>query len=642
MKPKKTGSKIKNSRFNRFETIRFDAGTIDDKARTVPAAISSETKVQRYFGTEKLLHGDKNVNMERAIEGLPLLFNHNRDSLVGRAEDIRIEAGVMRANLVFSENPLADQVFKDVSKNFIRDVSVSGIINNYKDVKGGIEVTRWTPHEVSIVTVPADSSVGIHRELGKREVTFMSDDTKGKKSKTVVQRVDAKLELGISAGIKHEMERANSIREIFARHAGNEHATALMDQCLADAEITPEYATRALLDLQANKNYIPTSTATQSNQAANISAGQDESDKLSRAMEDAILVKGGIETDEKTIAQVNSSDIRSMSLLEMVKRTLGNQVHGLSEMDVAGKAFIRNVGGHSTSDFPSIMENVANKAMAKGYTEAPSTWRIFCDIDSVSDFKKTNMITLSEFSDLELKPEGGEYQYGTLKDKKEQIGVQTLAKGFSITREALINDDIGILTSAPKAMGVAANRSIEAMVYTIFLSNPQLLEDGKAVFHAGHDNIGTAGPPSEATLDEMRVLMGTQKGLLNSAAKGKKSTALIGARPKYIICPLAMELAMKRLMMAEYISADLQPNMVRNMAEVVSSPYLDVDSATRYYMLADKAGTDTIKVAFLKGNQTPYLARRQGWNVDGLDYHVRVDVGAAWMDFRGAVKNDGA
>jgi hypothetical protein len=82
-----------------------------------------------------------------------------------------------------------------------------------------------------------------------------------------------------------------------------------------------------------------------------------------------------------------------------------------------------------------------------------------------------------------------------------------------------------------------------------------------------------------------------------------------------------------------------RPNMVRGLVrDVVDTPRL---AGTAYYLLADKDEAPVIEVAFLDGNDTPFLDAQNGWNVDGAQYKVRLDYGTAAIDFRGGVKNAG-
>ncbi len=631
--PKKQ-NEIKQTTLNRNIELRFES--VNEDTRTVPAAISSEAVIKRWFGNEKLIHSEKSINMERAASGLPLLYNHDHSKPIGRADNVHLEDGVLRADLVFSENTLASEVYKDVQDRFLRDISIGYKINRYKDVKGGIEATRFTPLEVSVVTVPADHTVGINRNHETIEDNMENENENG--NETIVQSVNATHGLGVQAGIKQEVERSNGIRNIFSRHEDNAQAQELMARCLTDSTITPEAASMSLLDILAT-SAVPTATASRSSQEQ-IAVVEDEGDKFSDAITNELNGRAGNTEDDKKI----NTGLKSYSMMEMVRefgRKRGISMSGTRE-EIFSSVMSRSVGGHSTDDFPAIMLNVANKSMQRGFALASSTWQQWAGTMSVNDFRDHNIIALSEFSNLETKPEGGEYRYGTLRDKYEKVNVNTLAKGFSLTREALINDTMGMLSEAPSLMGESAARSIDDLAYATLTSNPVLNEDGKTVFHADHNNIGSAGVPTNGLIAELMQLMRMQKGLLsNSNAKlKKKGGSYLNIRPVYIICPVALEMTIKTILAAEFATDDRSnPNLIRNALKVVSDPRLDGVSTTAYYVLGEK---ETVKLAFLNGNKTPMLASKNGWDVDGIDYHVRLDVGAAWTDFRAATYNAGA
>ncbi len=379
---KKTPNRIKSESLQRDFRLVFDA--VEDESRTVPAAISSELSVKRWFGNETLLHTEKAINMERADNGLPLLYNHDHSKPIGRADNVQLVDGVLRADLTFSENTLASEVFKDVKDEFLRDVSLGYQIERYKDVKGGVEATRWNPLEVSIVTVPADHTVGINRNHETIEENMENENENG--NKTIVQEVGAQHTLGVAAGMKQEQDRANGIRSMFSAHMNITKAPELMERCLSDFSVSVEAARAELLDL-FSVGFEPTAKATETK----TEVGMESGDKLARAIEDTLSVRVGVETDEKIIAEVNSGGLRGHDIVSMARdfvTSQGRSVKGLDNMGILGSAFERIGGGHSTSDFPSIMANVANKSMSKGYNEAPTTWRQWASVGSVSDFKR--------------------------------------------------------------------------------------------------------------------------------------------------------------------------------------------------------------------------------------------------------------
>ena len=151
--------------------LHFDRAAINASTRTVAATLSSELPVSRDFGDEVLLHTPEAVDMTRAVNGLPLLFSHKRDQIVGRVEDIRLDKNKLRGLLRFSENTQANEVWRDVEAGILTDLSIGYKIEDMALDPAGAAwlATRWQPMEVSVVTVPADPSVGIGRSAPNSE-----------------------------------------------------------------------------------------------------------------------------------------------------------------------------------------------------------------------------------------------------------------------------------------------------------------------------------------------------------------------------------------------------------------------------------------------------------------------------------------
>ena len=104
--------------------VDLDTRAVDTTARTVPASLSSETPVRRWFGAETLLHTDDAVNLERATTGLPLLFGHDQTLPIGLIEDVRLDGDRLRGTLRFSNNARAIEVFRDVADGFLKSMSI--------------------------------------------------------------------------------------------------------------------------------------------------------------------------------------------------------------------------------------------------------------------------------------------------------------------------------------------------------------------------------------------------------------------------------------------------------------------------------------------------------------------------------------
>ena len=159
-------------------SIVMEAPVVDSEQRTITFPFSSTYPVERWFGNEVLSHDPGAADLSRLNDGAPLLYNHDTNQLIGVIERAWIDGGRGYVTARFSQNDLAQQVMGDVADNVLRNVSFGyRIMNMVSDGAEGdsatFTATRWSPYEVSLVTVPADPTVGIGREesAGDNEVT---------------------------------------------------------------------------------------------------------------------------------------------------------------------------------------------------------------------------------------------------------------------------------------------------------------------------------------------------------------------------------------------------------------------------------------------------------------------------------------
>lgn len=361
----------------------------------------------------------------------------------------------------------------------------------------------------------------------------------------------------------------------------------------------------------------------------------DSSDRFVQGATLGLMARVGMAGGER-------NEFTGLTMAELARESLhvrGVKASG-SRLDMVGQAFtaVRAAvpGMHSTSDFGSILANVAQKAMMKGYTEADETFEQWTARGSLSDFRAASRVDLGLFPALSKVEEGGEYTYGTLGDTGVSVVLATYGKMFAITRQAVINDDMDAISKIPTRMGRAAKRTIGNLVYGILTGNPTM-QDGVALFHSTHANLaGSGAAPSVTTLGAARVAMIRQPDLGGL-------TAGVGIRPKFILLPPELEDATTVLLNSQYdpsgTAGTLKPNSARNFATPVVDTRL---SGTAWYLAGDPNSVDTIEVDYLDGNDQPFMDQRDGWTVDGTEFKVRIDAGVKALHWRGLYKNPGA
>ncbi|MDP2358647.1 MAG: Clp protease ClpP [Beijerinckiaceae bacterium] len=363
----------------------------------------------------------------------------------------------------------------------------------------------------------------------------------------------------------------------------------------------------------------------------------DGRDRFKEGATRALMHRAGIAGGE--VNEFSGLTIRELARESLSRAGLNSAFNDPLLMAGAALSPMMSAGMHSTSDFVEILANIANKSMLKGYEEAEETFERWTARGVLVDFKPVRRIDLGLAPNLIEVPEGAEYQYGTMGDRGETIQLATFGRMFAITRQAVVNDDMNAFTRVPMRMGRAARRTIGNLVYAVLTTNAAMA-DGVELFHATHNNLaGTAAAPSVDSLDLARAAMAKQKD------KEGHATAL-NIRPRYFLVPVALEGKARVLMTSEKdpnaaVNA-AKPNHVNGLAEVVSDARLDAHSPTAWYLAADPNAHDTIEVAYLNGNSSPVLEQRDGWNVDGVEFKVRIDAGVKALGYQGLYKNAGA
>lgn len=419
-----------------------------------------------------------------------------------------------------------------------------------------------------------------------------------------------------SASFADEQTRLNGIKDLFAMFGGRHNE--LMITCLADANCSVDKAREQLLNTVAQQqNPEPSNKGNAHIYAGNGNIAGD-------SVRASVMARAGYQDYEKDNA-FNSMTLRELARASLTERGIG--VATYNPMQMIGMAFT-----HSTSDFGNILLDVANKAILLGWEENEETFEKWTKKGQLSDFKTAHRVGLGAFPSLRQVREGAEYKYVTLDDKGETIALATYGELFSITRQAIINDDMNMLTDVPMKFGRAAKATVGDLVYAVLIDNEKM-SDKKALFSADHKNMITGGMDVE-TISAGRTAMRQQK-------EGERT---LNIRPAFMLVPTTLETqAIQVVKSGSVKGADVNANIInpiRDLAEIIAEPRLDDASEKDWYM-ASRQGSDTIEVAYLNGIDVPYIDQLEGFTSDGVTTKVRIDAGVAPVDYRGLLKVTG-
>lgn len=366
--------------------------------------------------------------------------------------------------------------------------------------------------------------------------------------------------------------------------------------------------------------------ATQSAPIVNATVVADGVDRFVEGATRALLAKAGMQGGERN--EFSSLMLRELARMSLDKRGLKATSPDLLQM--VGTAFNPTMAGgmHTRSDFANVLSNVANKAMLTGFEEAGETFQQWTSTGSAPDFKAMSRVDLNLYPSLATVAEGEEYGLATMGDRGVTVQVAKYGNRFAITREAIINDDLAAFTAVPRKMGRAAIRTIGNLVYAVLSTNPTFA--GQTLFHADRTNLFTSAALSVTNLDAAISAMMIVRDPDAHATGG------LGIMPRYLIVPPQLRGLATVVTESEFDPAATQrvPNRVRGMVVPIADARLSAAAAT-WYLAADPAQVDTIEVTYLNGVTTPTLEQREGWNVDGVEFKVRMEAGVNILDWRG-------
>jgi hypothetical protein len=319
------------------------------------------------------------------------------------------------------------------------------------------------------------------------------------------------------------------------------------------------------------------------------------------------------------------------SFVEIAAECIGWRGRGLITQAVAGDIVTRAM--MSTSDFPGIFANVLNKTLLARYQLAAPTYRELAIERPFNDFRPHPQVRAGDFPLPLPLTETGEIRAGNSLDSSETASVVPYGVTFNISRQMIVNDELGAIDQILGSAGMAVMVFENTTFFTMFNANPTLLQDSVAVFAAGHNNLvasGSGAVPSIGTIGSARAAMRAQRSL---------SGYFLNIPPRIILTGPTQETVADQMVTAITPTLTTAVNPFSGRLRSVSDANI---SDTSWYLAAEAAQLPCFVYGFLSGFTGPRVRTEEPFGIQGIRVSLEHDFGVGAIDFRGFFKNAGS
>lgn len=623
----------------------------------------------------------------KVLSSTPLLHSHNRDRVVGHAENIKISVsgGVTGKGILSVDNAWSKEIKDAAGNGFPWQLSIGlekdkvrfvkageNVKVNGKDFVGPLFVAyNGTLREISFLPVGADGNTKAVLKAAfptpsngdtsmktfeewlaelKLDPATLSDEAKAilqkdydewvksqdatanaNKDKTANANADLRLYRAAFVNERKRIDRINELDKEYGNPKDKKSKILIAAQAIEEdwtvekTEVEMMKAARPVINAGGSGRYG--GSASNGFDAKLFTAALAQAGKLS----DKTLTK---QFDNQTLDAAHKKYRSRIGLQEfLMEAAYASGYDGSRNF----KADLRNIlkAAFSTLEVPQILAVNTNNFLLEGFNGVDQTWRLIAKITSVPDFKEnTSYRGVGSFTFEQIAADGL-IPHGSMEEMDYGNKVDTFAKMFAITRQDIINDNLGVFNDVPKQLGRGGALKLNRIFWIEFLDN-------STFFHANYANV-TTGALGIAGLSNMFATFGKLKGpdgefLLHTL--------------KYLLVPLellptAETLASSRQLNNGSTTATASDNPWVNKFTPITSPYLSDStipgySATAYYGLADPNDIPVIEVAFLDGQETPIVETADvDFNRLGIQMRGYYDFGVRKQEQRGGVRSTG-
>jgi hypothetical protein len=492
-------------------------------------------------------------------------------------------------------------------------------------------LTNITPYAASVLTVLRADLDTLNKQATDK-IAELKDDTPADKARSIDEEHKAIL--------KKIEDKKEEIRAAEAAERDRDDDTPPSNAEAARAADILDYGTRAGMEISVIQAAIRSGTSLDSFRAqafehlasraasGHTSPGRvqtDEQETRRNAMIEALSYRFGAPLPEGGPSAAARAHM-DHGIVTVAAEVTGYRGIPRNGRDIEG---IFERAAHTTSDFPVIMEGAINRTLETRYRLAQPTYRRISRQRNFRDFRPHSSINVGDFPMLLRVLEDGEIKFGKLTEGKETLQVLSYARAISITRQVMINDDIGAIQDMLSSYGSTVALFEEITFYSQAFNAK--LSDGKTVFHADHGNLAGSG----AAIDVDTVSAGR-------AAMSKQKT--LDGNPMLVNTPSILLTGPDSLTAAEKLVASIVAAQVANV-NIFSGRLNPLETAQitdkSWYLFPNPEQGSNYRWGYLEGYEAPRVRIENPFGRQGMAMSVEHDFGCGAVDYRYGWKNQG-
>jgi hypothetical protein len=593
------------------------AATFDPETGTFSAVIATETPVPRGDYIEILSINRSAVRLDRLNSGAaPVLDSHRAGSVkdqIGNVKSARIEPGQLIAEARLSPRDDVKPIATDLAAGTPPNISLGYKVyqsTESRDADGRLVITRtdWEPFEVSFVPIPADPNTHIRsQQKGTAMPTSNTNNTETDGETITRTMSDAQVHEAYEMTVRHGLPMDFARQHINAGATLDAFRGLVLDKRAADAE---------RISINSRSDTF------------------DNPDFLARSIEGALFARMSGTRPEGAAAELMGRTVLEMGALLLEQR--GERPNWKNRERLAAQIFTRG-GDLSTSDFPNLLMSTGNRVLNQAYVVAQSPLLRLAKRRDAVDFRSLYSIKLSEAPRLVEVKEGGEVKHGARSESVESFKLKTYARIFSLTRQAIINDDLGAFADSSAAFGRGAAQTEADLLVSLLTANNgngANLADGSPLYGTGANRGNKAAAGAVINVDSLGAARQSLRNMKDIDGKTP-----INATPRHLVTGPALETVAEQFLHTISAVDSTKVNPFAGALNLHVDPRLTDNS---WRLFADPAEVATIMIAYLNGADGPMVETKLGWDVLGVEVRAVLDFGCGVNDFRGTYLNPGA